>query len=396
MRKLLSVLHKEFLILVRDLPGLAILFFMPVLLIIIVTLAQQNALKSSKETKTELLFLDQSNSLFSHALQKNLDSSGLFTTIKELRKIPFDRKIVNELISKGDYPVCIVISKKDSAIHLLIDPGLQFSFKQSLVTSLTYLIKGTQSRIAIENLLITMAPGMDSVISSMVAASINGMTPITEVYAANGKSSIQPSIIQNNVPGFILFAMFFIVITLSGSLITDKNEGSFLRLKTLPVGFFTILSAKVLLYLFVCLLQFLFMLLTGSWILPVFFGIPYLQLGNQYDAIVLATIAAALAAVGFGLLVGSVARTHGQAALFGSVTVVIMGVISGTFLPVNLMPKFLQYLSWFSPIRWGIDNYLDIFIRQGSILTILPGVIMLLLFFVLALMFSIAIFAKRY
>ena len=396
MKKLLSVLHKEFLILIRDLPGLAILFFMPVLLIMVVTLAQQNALKSSKETKTEVLFLDRSNSFFSHSLQKNLDSSGLFKPIKEFRNIPLDKKTIDELISKGDYPIGVMISEKDSAIHLLIDPGLQISFKQSLVASLTYLIKGTQSRIAIENLLKIMAPGMDSIMGSMITASIKEMTPVTEGYASNGKSRVQPSIVQNNVPGFILFAMFFIVITLSGSLITDKNEGSFLRLKTLPVSFFTILSAKVLLYLLVCLLQFMFMLLTGCWILPAFFGLPYLQLGNHYDAILLATFSAAFAAVGFGLLVGSVARTHGQAALFGSVTVVIMGVISGTFLPVNLMPKFLQYISWLSPIRWGIDNYLDIFIRQGSILTILPNVIMLMLFFVLALMFSIAIFAKRY
>ena len=158
----------------------------------------------------------------------------------------------------------------------------------------------------------------------------------------------------------------------------------------------TILSAKVLLYLLVCLLQFIFMLLTGSWILPAFFGLPHMDFGSHYDAIVLVTIAASMAAIGFGMLVGSVARTHGQAALFGSVTVVILGVISGTFLPVNLMPKFLQYLSLLSPIRWGIDSYLDIFIRQGNLLTVLPGVILLLLFFVLSFFISIAIFAKRY
>lgn len=396
MKKLFSVLHKEFLILVRDLPGLAILFFMPVLLIMIVTLAQQNALKSSRETKAEVLFLDRANSSFSHILQKNLDNSGLFIPVKEYKNKSLDAAIVNKLLSNGDFQVCIMISKNDSAIQLLFDPGLQLPMKQSLAASLIYMIKGTQSRIAIETLLKQMAPGMDSVIGSMVSASIKKMTPVTEIYASHGKSQVQPSIIQNNVPGFILFAMFFIVITLSGSLITDKNEGSFLRIRTLPVSITTILSAKVLLYLVVCLIQFLFMLVTGSWILPTFFGLPHLDFGSHYDAIALATIAASLSAVGFGLLVGSAAKTHGQAALFGSVTVVIMGVISGTFLPVNLMPKFLQYLSFLSPIRWGIDSYLDIFIRQGTILTILPNVIILLLFFVLSFIISIAIFAKRY
>jgi len=44
----------------------------------IVTLAQQNALKSSKETKTDILFIDHAHSSFSRLLRQNLDSSGLY------------------------------------------------------------------------------------------------------------------------------------------------------------------------------------------------------------------------------------------------------------------------------------------------------------------------------
>jgi ABC-2 type transport system permease protein len=75
--------------------------------------------------------------------------------------------------------------------------------------------------------------------------------------------------------------------------------------------------------------------------------------------------------------------------------VVILGVISGTFLPVYLMPKLIQDISLFSPIRWGIDNYLDIFIREGTLGTILPNILLLLVFFVFAMIVSIAIFARR-
>jgi ABC-2 type transport system permease protein len=394
--KLLASLRKEFLVLVRDLPGLALLFLMPILLIVVVTLAQQNALRTSRENKTDILFLDLSNSDFTKSLQENLDSSGLFSPVRSYKSIQLDSGSFNELVSEGDYPAGILISAHDTAITLLLDPGLQSSYRQSLVASLTYLIKGTQSRIAIEQMLKAMAPGMDSAISSMITTTIRGMTPVKESYASQDEIKVQPSIIQNNVPGFILFAMFFIVITLSGSMVTDKNEGSFLRLRTLPVSVLTILSGKVLIYLGVCLLQFILMLAAGCWFLPVVFGLPYLETGHHYVAIAVATVAAALAATGFGLAVGAASKTHGQAALFGSVTVVILGVISGTFLPVNLMPKFLQYVSLGSPIRWGIDNYLDIFIRQGTILTILPGILVLLLFFILSLIFSIAIFAKRY
>jgi ABC-2 type transport system permease protein len=218
---------------------------------------------------------------------------------------------------------------------------------------------------------------------------------VTEIYATKDHSSIKPSIIQNNIPGFILFAMFFIVIPLSGSMVTEKNEGSFGRLRTLPVTVTILLTSKVLLFVGVCIIQFMLMLSVGTWILPVFFGMPALQLGTHYGVILISTVCAALAATGFGLVVGAFATSQGQAALFGSVMVVILGVISGTFLPVYLMPEAIRFISLLSPIRWGIDNYLDIFIREGTLGSIFPNLIRLLLFFVFALIVSIVIFARR-
>jgi len=395
MHRLLSAFRKEFLILIRDIPGLAILFIMPVLLIMIVTLAQKNALKSSKESKTDVLFVDHSHSAFSKLLQQNLDSSGLYRLVYNQAGVLMDDEMVRQKIADGDYAVGIVIAAKDTSILLLVDPTLQSSYKNTITGSLTYFIKGTQSRIAIENLLKTLVPAMASGIDGLIETNMKNMPPVTEIYATKEHASIKPSIIQNNVPGFILFAMFFIVIPLSGSMVTEKMEGSFGRLRTLPVKVSVLLTSKVLLFLGVCVIQFFLMLMVGTWILPVFSGMPALQLGSHYGIILLATVCAALAATGFGLLVGSFATSQGQAALFGSVMVVILGVLSGTFLPVYLMPKAIQVISLFSPIRWGIDNYLEIFIREGTFGSILPNILRLLAFFVFAMIISIVIFARR-
>jgi ABC-2 type transport system permease protein len=368
---------------------------MPVLLIIIVTLAQQNALKSSKESKTDILFIDQSQSMFSKLLLQNLDSSGLYRSVTRYNNCPLNEKTAHSKIGDGDYPVGIIIKPQDSAIQLLIDPSLQIAYKNSLAGSLSYFIKGAQSQIVIENLLMSLSPAMANGMNSLIKKNLKNMPQVTEVFATQENATIKPTIIQNNIPGFILFAMFFIVIPLGGSMVTEKTEGAFNRLKTLPVNVTILLVSKVILFLGVCLIQFFLMILVGTWIMPVFFGTPALQLGAHYTIILFATICAALAATGFGLLVGSFATSQGQAALFGSVMVVILGVISGTFLPVYLMPSSLQNLSLFSPIRWGIDNYLIIFIREGSFSTIFPNILRLLLFFVFAVIISILTFARR-
>jgi ABC-2 type transport system permease protein len=395
MHRFYSALRKEFLIMIRDIPGLAILFIMPVLLIMIVTLAQQNALKTSRENKTEVIFIDEARNGFSALLRQDLDSSGLWKLITRHNGTPLDLAKAKELIGQGDYPAGIVLSLRDTSILLLTDPALQPAYKNSLAGSLTFFIRGTQSRIAIENLVKTLAPAMGSGLNGLIGSGMRNMPPVTEIYATKKNATVRPSIIQNNVPGFILFAMFFIVIPLSGSMITEKNEGSFGRLRTLPVKVSVLLSSKVVLFLFVCLLQFCLMILTGTWILPALTGMPALQLGSHFGAILVATVAAGLAAIGFGLLIGGLATSPGQAALFGSVMVVILGVISGTFLPVYLMPEPIRALSLISPIRWGIDNYLDLFIREGTIGLILPNILKLVAFFVFAMIISIAIFARR-
>lgn len=395
MNRLFSGIIKEALLIVRDIPGLAILFVMPVLLIMTVTLAQDTAMKSSRQNRTEILFIDLSDSPLSKSIRGSLDESKLFKTITTLNGKQIDFTTARTTISSGDYPLAIIITEKDSTITLLTDPSLQETYRKSIAGSVTYFIKGCQAQMAVQSLLRTMNPGMDEVVDKMIRASIENLTPVRESFAVSQDAVIKPSVIQNNVPGFILFAMFFIVIPISGGMITEKSEGPWQRMKTLPVSPTIIMSSRVIVYVVVCLLQFLLMMVVGTWALPVFFGLEQLQLGHQYLSISVATVSAALAAVGFGLLVGTISTTHGQAALFGSVMVVLLGLISGTFLPVYLLPKALQYISYISPIRWGIDTYLIIFIREGSLTAILPKVFLLLLFFILSMIVSISIFARK-
>jgi len=394
MRKLWFNLRKEALLLVRDIPGLIILFLMPVLLIFVVTLAQDKALKDQHE-KTRILVADELHDGFSASLLEDLDSSGVFRTVRSLNSVPVTRDLVHQLTGKGDYPFGVIIIHPDSAIVLVSDPALKETYRSAVNSALTFVIRGNQANAAMNEILQGLPPNLQPAIRAMVAGKMNHLPPVKEEFARGDRSEIKPNVIQNNVPGFILFAMFFVVIPLAGSLIMEKNEGSFRRLRSLPVSMASVLGGKVLAYLTVCLLQFALMILIGTVVFPACCGLPALELGGRHLAIGVATVSAALAAIGFGILVGSAASTHNQAGLFGSVMVVILGIISGTFFPVHLMPGFIRIISQFSPIRWGIENYLDLFIRDGNLATILPRVLLLVLFFIFAMMTSIAIFAKK-
>lgn len=387
MQKLIAALKKEWLILVRDVPGLAILFLMPVLLILVVTLAQENALKN-QAVKSSVMISSPAGSPLGRQIISDISSSGMFILVSDT----MSREEVYESIRNGASPIGILVADGDSSITLVVDPTLHEAFKTSLVTAATFILKGAGGKRLMQQLL---SAGQSSS-AEPASPDLEQLLPSVHIeQAVRERSTVKPTPVQNNIPGFILFAMFFIVIPLSGSVISEKSEGTSFRLRTLPVPPAITLGAKVILYLLVCLVQFLLMVFVGYYLLHLLFGFPELEMAGSYAAIALATVTAALGAIGFGLLVGAGSRTHGQAALFGSVLVVILGIISGTFLPIHVMPKVIRQISSLSPIRWGIDNYLELFIRDGSLLDILPGSLWLLLFFIFAMLISMLIFAKR-
>ncbi len=387
MQKLLAALRKEWLILVRDIPGLSILFLMPLLLILVVTLAQENTLKS-QVAKSSILIVTPPGSVLGEQISSDIKASGMFRVVSD----SIGQEELYNAIRKGEVPLGVLVAPGDTAITLVVDPTLHEAYKSTLVTAAMFILKGASGKVIMQQLMTASQPYATTLPADDM---LKMLPPIYQQQAIKERSSIKPTPVQNNIPGFILFAMFFIVIPLSGSVISEKNEGASFRIRTLPVPISTMLVAKVILYLLVCIVQFLLMLFVGYYMLHLLFNFPKLEMGSSFFAISVATITASLGAVGFGLLVGAGSRNHGQAALFGSVMVVILGIISGTFLPIHVMPKAIQFISSISPIRWGIDNYLELFIRDGTLVDILPGALWLLLFFIFALLVSMLIFAKR-
>jgi len=181
------------------------------------------------------------------------------------------------------------------------------------------------------------------------------------------------------VPAWALFGIFFIVVPMGGSLIRERQEGTLTRLMTLPVSYGILLLGKVLAFVLVCLCQFWIIVLMGFYVLPLL-GTPVLEMGSAYGAILLVVVSAALAATGYGILLGAFARTYEQASMFGPVSVVIAAAIGGIMVPVYAMPEMMREISRFSPLAWGLNGLTDLFVRQGDIRSVWPEVALLLAF----------------
>lgn len=448
MKKFLAILKKDTLLMVRDWPGLAILFIMPAVLLIVITFTQEGAIPS-KKSGMKIALVDSDSSDFGQTLMRDLKSTGYFNFItlatdSEARESVLDGScqmaiIVPDSATEKLYATLDSSQTDPAGIVFLYDPAVQKVFKDAVIMPVTSLIQLT----AVKVLMTEYTEYVNSSVknySSDISETLNEkdffkgipefpyrsevirrfneevgkkldnvseielpfspefteqLVAVNEEPTREDNMEFRPSLLQNNVPAFTLFAMFFIVIPLAGSIINEKTHGTFNRVRTLPVSYLEVVAAKIIMFLIVCILQFAFLMFIGEYIMPLLGEQSSLDLRVNIPSLLAALVCSSLSAIGFGMMVGSFAGTHGQAATFGSVMVVILALLGGIFVPVHMLPEVIRKISSVSPLRWGTDAFLGVFARYQGIEAIWPELCLLTGFFLISILLTLRVFKKH-
>ncbi len=419
MIRLISSIYKEFLVLIRDRAGLAILFIMPLVLILIMTLIQDATFRTVKEVDISMILVNNDRDSLGEAISQGLYDSEFFTIVEEIDGEKITDSLAKELVARGDYKIGIIIPERATDairgnvnalinksfksfnvpgvkkrtrkstidITIYIDPATSQSFKNMVMSSL----KEFTSQLEIEMFFKNFSEAMAQMMPGQKPIKFESFETIKyqEVYASTTKDEMLPNSVQHNVPAWTMFAMFFIVLPLAGNIIKERDDGSAFRLKTMPGSFVTVMFSKIFVFLGVAFLQFILMLMVGVYIMPLM-GLPQLEIGPHKIALGVMAIASGLAATGYGVAIGTIATTHEQAATFGAVSIIIFAALGGIWVPVYVMPHTIRIISQFSPLHWGLNGFYDIFLRGGDISVVIAETAKLLLFFVIMLLIAVA------
>jgi len=109
--KLYQSIRKELLLLKRDIGGVIILFVMPLVLIITVTLIQDSAFKTVNDTKIPILLVNNDNGKVAQEVFENLAKSDVFSVVTKIDAIPLTEAVAKEAVFAGKYQLAIVIPK---------------------------------------------------------------------------------------------------------------------------------------------------------------------------------------------------------------------------------------------------------------------------------------------
>ncbi len=129
------------------------------------------------------------------------------------------------------------------------------------------------------------------------------------------------------------------------------------------------------------------MILIGIYIVPLFGG-DSLKIEGSYFLIIPISFAISFAAISFALLIANISKTTEEATSIGGVINIIFAAIAGIMVPKFVMPQFMQDLSLFSPMSWGLESFIEILVNNGSFSDIKSYLLYLVIFGTMCLIFA--------
>ena len=376
---------------------------MPLLLIITITLIQDSTFKNLEGSKIPIIFIDNDKSEISKNIKLELQRSKTFDLLTN-----YDEKSAQNAVFSGDYQMAIVIpenltkdlnsnidskvqtivssfgleadstatkvvASKTKDIHLYFDPATNAGFKNSVMNAINKMV------FEIENKKIYKA--FQDQLGTTEDLENKSLITFKEITPNKGKEELMPNSVQHNVPAWALFAIFFIVVPLSINLVKEKSQGTSVRVRVSPTPYYIHILGKTFTYLIICIIQFLLMVAVGIWLFPLM-DLPQFDVTGKMFHLLIVTLFAGLAAIGFGVLIGTMSNTQEQSAPFGATSVVVLAAVGGIWVPVFLMPEFMQKIAAFSPMNWGLNAYYDIILRNSGLGEIAKELIFLFLFYI--------------
>lgn len=354
--KLKELIRKEMLILLRDRQTVPLLFLMPVALIFFLSLALQGVYIDKVTGRRISLVLENAS-----PAPKAIQLEGKIAGNKLIHRVGRPQGFDNDkLFEYGRAHAVVTIpdgfADGTKPVEIQFDPVLDAGYKAALSS----LISGLAAEVVL---------GIDD-IDALVASLMIEKTK---------KNRNFPSPLQQSVPGWSIFAMFFIAIPMSVGFLREKNNGTLQRLFTYPVSAGLVASGKIIPYYLINLIQFVLMLTIGVYVMPRITGLPF-NMGEHPWHMVPITIVAAAASTGFGVLVAALARSPEQSSTLAAAGAVLMGVFGGIMVPHVVMPQVMKKLAMISPMYWAHQAYLDVFLRDASFSFILPKLVILTIF----------------
>jgi len=375
-------IKKEFLLVSRDVHALLVLFVMPLIFILIMSLAMRDAFAEKTQIRLKAVVTCEESTPgavdFVKKLQREdgFEWSGSCMSDKQVSLAALmkqEKAMFGVSVQKGFEQTLAKSDPESTKIGVLINPEANPYMKT--------LFEGNVQRAAME---ISMVERMSALNPWMSLQEKETALESTKMYHAGylsggAANKERPTSVQQSVPAWLIFSMFFIIIPISNTFVNERRLGTLSRLATMNMSVYALVLSKIAPYFMINQIQFVLMLLVGVYLVPVFGGDALVIHGGVLELLAVSSVVS-FASISYAITLASWVRTTEQAVTIGGVLNIIFAAIGGIMVPTFVMPEMMQHFSVISPMSWGLESFLDIFLHQAPFVELIPNMVALALF----------------
>ncbi|MCD6454092.1 MAG: ABC transporter permease [Candidatus Aminicenantes bacterium] len=364
MRRILAIVKKEFKQMRRQKQTLLLLFVVPVVQLLIFGYVLTTDVKN-----IDLGIKDSDKTVFSRHLIDKISNSGYF----KIKYVDTTPRGVEELLKK----------RKVDAV-LIIPEG----FMRKVLRR-----EGSQAQLIVN--------AMDSNIASIVtgyimrifenfgAGILKGSAPakVKMIYTAWFNPELKS--VYFMVPGLAGLIITIICTLLIGfSIVREKETSTLEQLSITPIKPHELLIGKMIPYALGGFLSITLALMVGK----LWFHVP---MRGSYLLLFGASFLYILTALSIGILIATFSTSLLQVLFLSWFSLLFAIMLSGLLIPIRNMPKFIQFLSNLTPLKFYIKMLREIFLKGGGLNLMLMDIAILSLFAVVFVLISSLLFRKR-
>lgn len=329
--RLRNMLIKEFIQVFRDKRTRFVLIGPPVIQMLVFGYA---ATLEIKHVPTAIV--DYDNSQVSRDLISRFEGSRYF----DIRIRSTDRREVTDLIDRGDVTMAVQINS-----------GFARNIRKGQTAHIQVIVDSTNSNTALIGLgyvnEVTSKFASDYQLESLRRTSPMAIAQLPKIVLDrrpwfNTDMSSQWFF----VPGIIGNIMLVIVMTLTSfAVVREREIGTLEQIMVTPIRRMEFILGKTIPFFLIGLFDAMLISAVGT----LWFKVP---LRGSLAVLALGTVFFLLCVLGIGLFISTVSSTQQQAMVTGFFFIMPAVIFSGFGSPISSMPVFLQYLTYFNPLRY--------------------------------------------
>ena len=162
---------------------------------------------------------------------------------------------------------------------------------------------------------------------------------------------------MNFVPGLIGLLLLMITTMLTAiNIVREKELGTLEQLMVTPLGGIQLIIGKIIPFTILGVVQFTVGIIAARLV----FGIP---ISGSIPLLYGMVLLFLMSTLGLGIFVSTITHTQQQAMFVAWFTMIFALLLSGFFVPIKNMPRFVQYLTYINPLRYFINVLREIYLK---------------------------------